>query len=90
MIRVKSFFKWLLGGTAMTSGYRNLQIAAHGAKLAPGGSGSRGDGGTVFTEQTGVTETPEERSRRLKRERDRRYKAKKKAKTTVGLVDAYA
>lgn len=98
MYRIKSFFNWLLMGSAMTSGDRNLQIAAHGAKFAPGGTGVRegweglrkGDGGTVMTEQAGITETPEERSRRLKRERDRRYKAKKKAKTTVGLVDAYA
>ena len=94
MYRIKNFFTWLRGGSCLTSGYRNLQIAAHGAsKFAPdsalsfpdharipGGSGHKGDGGTVLTEQTGITETPEERSRRLKRERDRRYKANKKAK----------
>jgi len=84
MIRIKNFFTWLRSGTFLTSGPRNTLIAAHAAtRFAP-------DGGTVFTEQTGITETPEERSRRLKRERDRRYKAKRKAKTTVGLVDAYA
>lgn len=104
MIRIKNFVTWLLGGSAMTSGDRNIQIAAHGAKFAPDGGFSwktrhvtpepfnmtSPDGGTVYTEHAGITETPEERSRRLKRERDRRYKAKKKAKTTVGLVDAYA
>lgn len=74
MVRVKSFFTWLRGGTFLTSGPRNTLIAAHAAiKFAPG------DGGSSFIEQPGVTETPEERSRRLKRERDRRYKAKKKA-----------
>ena len=91
-MRIKSFFKWLLMGSSMTSGNRNFMIAAHGADLSVP---SKGDSGTVmsvendpgFIEQA---ETPEERSRRLKRERDRRYKAKKKAKTTVGLVDAYA
>ncbi len=81
MIRIKNFFTWLRGGSFLTSGPRNTLIAAHAAtKFAPGGTGVRGDGGgTVMTEQTGITETPEERSRRLKRERDRRYKAKKKA-----------
>ncbi len=81
MVRVKSFFTWLRGGTFLTSGPRNTLIAAHAAtKFAPGGTGVRGDGGSSFIEQPGVTETPEERSRRLKRERDRRYKANKKAK----------
>lgn len=88
MVRIKNFFNWLLMGSAMTSGSRNFEIAARGASLSfPNKpvyptrvAHFDGDGGTVVTEQAGVTETPEERSRRLKRERDRRYKANKKAK----------
>lgn len=84
MIRIKNFFTWLRGGTFLTSGPRNTLIAAHAAtRFAPGGSGNRGDGGTVFMDNATsapAEETAEERSRRLKRERDRRYKANKKAK----------
>jgi hypothetical protein len=82
MIRIKNFFTWLRGGSFLTSGPRNTLIAAHAAtSFMPreGWEGLKGDGGTVMTEQAGITETPEECSRRLKRERDRRYKAKKKA-----------
>jgi hypothetical protein len=83
MVRIKNFFTWPRGGPCLTSGYRNLEIAAHGtSKFMPDGGTvfRQGDGGTVLTEQAGITETPEERSRRLKRERDRCYKANKKAK----------
>jgi hypothetical protein len=88
MYRIKNFFTWLRGGSCLTSGYRNLQIAATNADLSFPNHARIPDGGTVYTEQTGITETPEERSRRLKRERDRRYKANKKAKAAMTYTDS--
>lgn len=89
MNRVFNFVSWLLSGTYLSSGPKNLQIAAHSAKLF---KFLRGDGGTVFNEavpENPATETPEERSRRLKRERDRRYKANKKARAAGAATPAF-
>jgi hypothetical protein len=43
-----------------------------------------GDGGTVMSTAATVEETAAERSRRLKRERDARYRANKKARAGDG------
>ena len=90
MNRVFNFVSSLLASTNLSSGPKNFQIAAHGAKLF---KFLRGDGATVFNEaatDATVTETPEERSRHLKRERDRRYKVNKKARATGVATPAFA
>lgn len=82
MIRIRNFVTYLLGGTRLSSDFNSFGQAARMATRF-----FRPDGGTVFNEAAvDPTETPEQRSRRLKRERDRRYKANKKAKAAAAAT----